>query len=232
MGLLSGGIARARTRQKESLVGEAQKAGSQVVDVIEIGDDAQASRAALGATLKVFVGGSLRNDGAQIVLMNAAGWPHVYVQPYAGMNALPGEHHAVLSGSLPSPALLRASQGMFSGRPQWESPADPRLAAAMNVDAAIGGLVKRMVWDWKVGLGAFELDYTLQLRSVGDGATHLMMRAGRYGGFTTYEVGIAVFLAACRTLHGWLQPIAAPPQTFLGASAFEAVLPLLYGRSL
>ncbi|EYF02608.1 tetratricopeptide repeat protein [Chondromyces apiculatus] len=230
MGFLSDGVTKARTRQRESLLGEAQKAGTGVVNVIEIGDDAQAAQAVLGSTLKAFVGGKVRNDGAQIVHMNAGGWPHVYVQPYSGMNPLPGEHHALLAGSLPAPAILRAG-GLFRG-PKWDSPADPQLATALDQDPGIRMVTEKLSWEWSQGLTTIAHDWTLQFRSLGDGATHLVMQAGRFGGLTTYEVGIAAFLGVCRLLRTWMRQGATPPQELLSPTAFDAVLPLLYGRPL
>jgi hypothetical protein len=98
------------------------------------------------------------------------------------------------------------------------------LAGALASHPQIAAVVRALQWEWAIGMGKVELDWTLQFRSTGSGHTHLVMQAGRYGGLTTYHVGFAQFLSCCRVLHPWLrqevnavQPLPVP--TLLGEAA-------------
>ncbi len=231
MGLFDSGVRKGRERQKNGVLAEAQKSGSQVVDVLELSDEVEASQV-LGGSLKMLFGGDLSSDGVQIFHLQRGGWSHVYVQPYDGMYPLPGEHHAVLTGSLPAPAVLEAPGGLFRGGARWESPAEPRLAESLNTNAALQAQVKGLPWEWGMGTGVIKLKWALQFRSLGDGATHLVMRAGRFGGVTTYGVGVAMFVALSGTLHAWMQSALNAPQQPLEPITYGQVLPLLYGLPL
>jgi hypothetical protein len=212
MSFLSDRVRSGRDRQKQALIAEAGKAGAQVVDIVELGDDARAASAAIGGTLTAMVGGSMRIDGVTILRLQTNGWPHVYAQPFSGFNPLPGEHHAILSGCLPSPAILR-NPGRFQ-KPQWDPAAGPEVARQLSAAPFVQRVVESLAWEWQMGMTKVTLDWAIQLRSVGNGTTHVVMQAGRHGGLTTYEVGFAQWMQVCQALHSGLAAWAPPAQHF------------------
>lgn len=216
MGLFSGRGEAAHRRQREALVAEAAKAGSTVTDVVEVG--ATDTTRVLSNTWSSLFGGTHVIDAVQVLSLRTGASVQHYVQPYAGIQAMPGEHHVLLAGALPAPACLQRVGG--AGR--WTSP-DPGLAGYLEQNLAVRAAVRDVAWDWKAGFGVIELPWTVQVRSNGDGRTHLVVAAGRYGGFTTYDVGFGPFGAIARTLQGILGPATAP-QSFLAPSAWADLL--------
>lgn len=187
MGLLDASAAKARTRQRDSLVEEAAKVGSQVVEVAD-SVDASTAGSILGGTLKSLVGGRVKTDFHQALLLRTGATAHLYVQPYQGVQAMPGEHHIVLGGTLPVAAILRRKA---FGRTQWEGGHGDH---AFNRNQAIAAATQGLVWTWKAGFTEIELPWTAQIRPLAGGRAHLVVAAGRYGGFTTYHVGFGPFL--------------------------------------
>lgn len=216
VGFLSGRAEAAHRRQRDALVAEASKAGSVVTDVVEVG--ATDGARVLSNTWSSLFGGSHAVDAAQILSLRTGASLQHYVQPYAGLQAMPGEHHVLLAGALPAPASLVRSGG--AGR--WTSP-DPGLAGYLEQNLAVRAAVASVVWDWRAGFGEILLPWTVQLRSNGDGRTHLVVAAGRYGGFTTYDVGFGVFAGVARALQAVLGP-GTPPQSFLEPCAWADLL--------
>jgi hypothetical protein len=220
MGLFDNGITGARARQKQSVIAEAAKAGTHVLNVVEHADGGDAARAAVGSSLKALFGGSMRVDCIQVFSLQTYGWPHTYAQPYAGVAALPGEHHGILHGALPSPAML--TPGIFSGA-SWEA-GMPEVAKALDRDPHIKGAAQATKFEWPSGLSKVSLAWGVQLRSLGNGTTHVVMQAGRYGGLTSYEVGMAQWLRLCQALPSCLQPYVYPPQPFMDPPRWGEVI--------
>jgi hypothetical protein len=215
MGLFDKGKDKSLTRQKQSVLEEAAEAGSTVVQVIEHADENQASVA--GGVLKAFVGGSLRTDAFQAFCLQTGDMAHLYVQPYSGMNPLPGEHHALLDGTLPRTLILK--KGIFGGK--WEAGGDKAYAKEFGKQADIKKVTSDTKWEWAVGTGKVELDWTVQTSTLPGGKTHLVLKAGRYGGFTTYKVGMKHFLWLCSAMRAKLQAQPdAPAQSFVYAPAW------------
>lgn len=224
VGILDDGAQTARSRQKQSVLQEAQAAGTYVLGVDDVGDGGGAQ--VMASTMRALLGGRHRVDGVQIFRLQTNGWSHAYVQPYSGLQPLPGEHHAILSGSLPAPACL--VRGGLLGEPQWESP-DRALAQWLAGQPTLRAVTRELAWDWKSGMTVVRLPWTLQLRSVGDGTTHVVLAAGRYGGLLAYEVGCAAWLRACGALHPCLGPTPQAPQSFVQPTAYAQLLALADG---
>lgn len=220
VGLLSTGLAKAYERQRNAIYEEAAALGSQVIGFEEHAEGASAGRL-LGDALKdklLPFGGSMRVDGIQIFGFQTAGVQHLYVQPWSQMHALPGEHHAWLPGAYRSPVVHQ--RGVVMGM-SWNAGGDAELAQWLGAQAALMQVVKGCKKDWKAGTKTFDLEWTVQLLSLGDGRSHLIMQAGRYGGLTSYRVGIGHFLSVG---HAWAPLIARDTQY----PAHAALQPVAY----
>ena len=238
MGLLSAGLAKAYERQRNAIYEEAAALGGQVIGFEEHAEGASAGRM-LGDALKdklLPFGGSTKVDGIQIFGFETAGVRHLYVQPWSQMHALPGEHHAWLPGSYRSPVVYQ--RGVVMGM-SWNAGGDGELAQWLGGQPALMTVVKGCKKDWTAGTKVFDLEWTVQLLSLGDGRSHLVMQAGRYGGLTSYRVGLGHFLALGHAwapllaeghypAHAPLQPIAYTDvfhQYLLGAPHIAAATP-------
>ena len=226
MGFLDDRVSAAQLRQKQSLLEEAAKSGARVVQVIEGSQTGIAG--VVGSTLTSLFGGDTRVDGLQLLQLDTGGWTQLYAQPFAGMQPVPGEHHALLSGSLAAPIVLRNSSRF--GAPRWECPQLPELAAWLAANPALAAATKAIEWSWKAGFTEIRLPWAAQLRSVGDGTSHLVMMAARYGGVITYEVGFAVWRQLAAALAPCLGAVQHPPQAFLEPSAFTETFGALVAR--
>jgi hypothetical protein len=206
------------SRQGQGVVSEAQEAGAQVIAAEVITTDRSGTMGArVGGALKATVGGKLRPDRHEVFVFDTQGARHLYVQPIAGVTALPGEHHAWLFGSLRSPVAY--VPGMLGAK--WTSPADPELVSWLNKSQGqLKSVVRGTKLKWKVGMGEIELPWGIQLRSLGDGRSHLAMNAGRYGGFTTVRVGIGHFVKVAHAMSQVLAQGVFPEQEFLHEPAY------------
>lgn len=204
MGFFDSGARKARERQLESLRKEAAAAGSTITNVTEEVTEKSGVR---GALVSMF-GGTHDIDAIQLIELATHGISHAYVQPYDGTSALPGEHHATLPGSIPAPAILHAKK-LFRGS-RWES-IDEGFAAQLT--RAFGGF--DIAWEWKSGFTVIELPWAFQLRASSPTTTELVLRAGRYGGLTTYEVGFKTFARALSVASQLTSPAPVAEQAFL-----------------
>ena len=220
MGFFDRSIGQGRTRQKQAVIDEARHAGATVLEVVELSDEVDAANAALGSSLKALFGGRAQFDHVQVFRLHTQGWIHTYAQPYSGLVPLPGEHHGVLHGSLAAPAILRPG-GLFGGA-KWDPSAWPDVARYLDSAAHLASVVRATEWEWGTGLSVVRLEWGVQLRSLGNGATHVVMQAGRYGGLTTYEVGFSQWLRLCQILPSFLQQAAHPAQAFIEAPRWDA----------
>jgi hypothetical protein len=212
MAFMTDRVRGARNRQKQALIAEAGKLGAHVVDVIEIGDDARAASGAIGGSLTAMIGGGMRVDTVMLLHLQTNHWSHYYAQPFSGFNPLPGEHHGILHGALATPAIARADL-RYADSP-WDPAAGPELARQLAASPHVRRMLGSIVWEWAVGMTKVTIDWAIQLRSVGDGTTHVVMQSGRYGGLTTYDVGFAQWMQVCQALHPCLAAWAPPAQAF------------------
>lgn len=226
MGFLDKKVAGARARQKQALINEAQAAGSRVIGAWDVGGPEESAAGAVGGALKQLFGGRMKADGLQVLLFDTQGFRHAYLQPYDGMHPFPGEHHAILNGCLPSPATLRAA-GILGWGTKWDTGQMAGLAKSLNEDPGLTKAVAGVEWEWKTGMVKIDLEWTVQLRSLGDASSHLVLQAGRYGGFTTYEVGFKNFLELSSALYAFLADAPIGEQAFLAPCAFSFAIDVI-----
>lgn len=197
MGLFDAGVTKARARQRASLLEEAAGAGGQVLEFLDGTDATPTPTSIVAGTLKVLVGGVVTTDFHQVMVVRTGPLVHLYVQPYQGVQAMPGEHHAYVAGTLPLAAVLRRA----GSRVHWEGGHGEH---AFNRIPAINVAAHALQTTWKAGLTEITLPWLAQLRPAGGPRAHLVMQAGRYGGFTSYHVGFAAFVRLAAAVQGSL----------------------------
>ncbi len=210
MGMISKGAEKARTRQRDGVIQEAQRAGTQVVGLALVGDE-PSTKSTLGSIATAFVGGKASADDAQIFTFDTQGFRHTYLQPYDGMNAIPGLHSAIVPGSVPQSAALVARS---LGRHKWID-CDEKAVDALDEHPTLKRAIGLLEWKWRAGTTEISLPWTLQFRPTGNGTTEILLRTGRYGGTLTYGVGVSVFLEMARVVHTLTSPAAVGPQPFV-----------------
>lgn len=189
MGILDGSANKMHDKQKESLIKEASKKGSSPRDVIEIGDENEGGKKAVSSSLKAIVGGKLAPDFFQVFIFSR---DYLYIQPYSGLTVLPGEHHMILEGTFKEPLVL-SDEAIFGG-PSWRAGKNKELTKKLQKDyPSLKKLSKKTEFEWAIGMGKIELEWASQVLGLGNGKSHMVMQTGRYGGFTTYEVGFHHF---------------------------------------
>lgn len=231
MGVFERSLDKARALQKQCILDEAGRAGS-VVGEVQEHDDGRPGGSTVLRNLPAALGeGGQRVDALQIFRLVTGSTQHLYLQPYAGTNPLPGEHHARLEGTLASAAILRKR---IFGVGKWDA-GDDRVTARMLAGAApLGKVIGKLSWNWKTDTVKIGLSWLVQLRPLAGGGTHLVMRAGRYGGPDTCRVGLPQFVLLSRRLAHLLVPGgAAADAAFLEPPAFgELFASLVLGREI
>lgn len=167
--------------------------------------------------LEVFSWTHQEGTHAEVFQFRTSGAYHIYAQPYEDGVALPGEHHAWIHGELRAASLF--AQGQNGA--QWFGGGDPELAAWLNSHDGLSTGVRELSWQWVAGGPNISLRWGMQTRPLGEGRTHVVMQAGRYGGDSTSAfVGFQLFLALCtalaevapRTTHALDMPFLIPPK--------------------
>lgn len=155
------------SRQGRTIIEEAQAAGCRLLD-------------------------AARLDGLELFLFETAGARHLYVQPFEQGSPVPGEHHAWIHGSWPAAVALEPS--IMRGR--WTAPESADLTRWLHHSCPpLARVARDTPFRWAFGARRIELDWAVQVASLGDGRSHLVLQAGRYGGGATVLVGFAHFLS-------------------------------------
>lgn len=217
MGILEKNAGKAHDRQRESLEKEAAEAGARQVAFDEAGVGGGAG--VLSGALKSIVGGRMNVDHVQTFTFETNGRTHLFFQPYAGVAAMPGEHYVILDGALP--AAVAFQQNIFSKG--WASPVDKLVAKALDGNGALKKVAKKSKFEWALGMGKIELEWAIQIASLGDGRSVLVLQTGRYGGFTTYKVGFAHFAALAEAAAAALGSGAQPRQALVHPATYEGL---------
>lgn len=187
MSIINAGLQKGYQRQKKSLMEQIENAGIKLLNFNEIDSEQSKASSAVTSTLKSIVGGKLQPDYWQIFTLEQGGRKQVYVQPYSGSTILPGEHHLYINGSIDYPIVLEDT-AIFGG-PVWSS-SNSEFAKKLNkTEKNLKKAVKKIEFEWKIGTGRIELDWAIQVFSMGNGTSKIVMKTGRYGGITSYEVG-------------------------------------------
>ncbi len=196
MGILGGNLNKMHDKQKESLIKEASKTGLSTRDIIEIGDEKEGGKKAVSSGIKAIVGGKLAPDFFQVFIFSK---DYLYIQPYSGLTVLPGEHHMILDGTYEEPLVL-SDEAIFGG-PSWRAGKNKELTKQLQKNyPSLKKLAKKTKFEWAIGMGKIELEWASQVLGLGNGKSHMVLQTGRYGGFTTYEVGFGHFSELVREM--------------------------------
>lgn len=213
MGIIGNGTKKGHDNQKASLLKELAGAGLTVKNIEEVEVETNKTKSALGSSLKAFTGGKLTPDFYQVFLLENHGRDELYIQPYSGMVVLPGEHHVIVEGALSS-AIALTNEAIFGG-PSWKTAdRDKALEKELNKEnPQLKYISKRCQFEWAIGMSKIEHEWTVQVYPIRSGLSHIVMQAGRYGGFTTYEVGFKVFSALVGQFSAMLHGKAGQTQS-------------------
>jgi hypothetical protein len=211
MNQLNKKLQSAYQRQKGSIINESKNADTTLLEVLEYSPEAANATSAISSSLKSIFGGKLEVDNIQLYRLRKDGFEHFYIQPFSGLNPIPGEHHAILGGNFTHPIAL--TRTMFGGG-KWDTE-DKELEGLLKRDRALKKITDEVKWDWAIGFGTVKLDWTVQMCPMDDGTSHLIVKAGRYGGITTFHVGFELFLILAQHFTNML-----PSETLSEKQAF------------
>lgn len=221
MGFLDKGKQKALRNQTESIRKEAAGFNSQLTETINLLED-EGVAGFVGGFKNALIGGKTKASAIQLHRFQNRNIRHAYFQPYQGLTVLPGEHHILFDGSVPT-AISFEKVGIM-GKKKWIAPAMENIAQSLNTNPTIAQLTRQLKWDWGTGFSKIDLNWTLQLRPTGDGRTHMVLLPGRYGGFTTYHVGFGVFLNTAASFMNMLKDTPVKDSApFIHPTAFSEV---------
>lgn len=198
-------------------------------DFIELEAETDSIKSKLKKAVPAFIGGKFKYTGYQSFVFKDdqnADYKHCYFQPYSHVYVLPGEHHAVIDGSFDTTISLVASRWskrswmriyamlltltlglglLFLRRGPKIQCSDKELQKRLKKDRNFKRLFTDLKVNWPIGMSVIELDWLVQIKPLGNGKSHVVLKTGRYGGLTTYKVGVSRFKRLCRQLNNYQQ---------------------------
>jgi hypothetical protein len=182
--------------QRDGVIDDAHRIGARVESVTSALERFDGTDLVTSIDSALFRGAQVTSN-AHVFVFETQGFRHCYVQPYDDSDPLPGVHIARIEGTI-------RQAGIFLGgpirQPGWYDGGDHSITA-FDHDPTLQRLANDLSWQWNVGTREFALPWTVQVRACGGGHSEVVLRAGRYGGLSTYGVGMGVFLQWCSALH-------------------------------
>jgi hypothetical protein len=175
--LLQAGVAASfekLTKQKLSILGEAERAGARILSAWEEG---QYEHRSTSVRWQALTRGGLNVTSRQVYVLETSGIRHLYVQPFSADARLPGTHHLFVQGALRSPALYDTDRKAFyAGH-------DQELAMWLH-SQPIHHALHQIDWDWRISGSTRAVDpIVFQIRPF-QGVGHVAIRAfGPFGAF-------------------------------------------------
>jgi len=245
MGILSGAASKAMDNQSNAIQEEAKAAGCTIQDIetIESEENTSASNV-MGSAIKSVFGGSLQPTAHQFYLCSSSFGEHLYVQPYATASVLPGEHHAFIEGSYNATfyvqesfwtkkdnlalyfLLIMCTFGLILLLKLHKAKIvsdDKAFAKKLSKNETLLKAFKGLKYEWGIGTTKIEHKWSIQVRSLGNGFSHVILQSGRYGGITTYKVGMKKFVQVCKTLTDAMPKKHAPQNYFLMRPTYSEI---------
>jgi hypothetical protein len=192
--------ARVESKSQKILLKEATKLGlsPQALGAIDLAD----KQAGVLHTLAISVlGGGSTPTKILRYQLSVDGRPTVFVRPFAGGIMHPAEVHAIISGA-PAEAVALTADG------QWLGDAD-----ALRRHEGLQAALKKFSWRLQTHV-MFSLPWALQVRSLGGGKSHLVMKSGSYTGLFSVTYGLAHFKVIAAAVEQALASGHAPEQQF------------------
>ncbi|MCU0693677.1 MAG: hypothetical protein MUF54_19995 [Polyangiaceae bacterium] len=177
---------RARTLQKLSILREARESGAVLRGVLDVNGDMPvppdtpcSARAAFPAPL--------HGSAAQLFHFETAGLIHLYVQPFAHANPVPGEHHVQVAGGLCASVGYMNQRGLGK---RWLTLQQQPAPVRFSQSRAVRDAMSAARWKWRVGMGAFAMEWLVQARPAGPGVVHVCMMATGETRISAHQIGI------------------------------------------
>jgi hypothetical protein len=168
-------------------------------DSLEVGRQGLAATAGQLAHMAVLGSARLTITTVDVWWLEGDAGRVLLVQPFQNSEPLPGEYHFHLSGGLPQP-IAHVRGGFF--RKAWLTNEDASLLAELESDRALRAATKQLHWARHGAMGHVDLDWTVQLRTLGDETSHLVVQAGS-SAFAPHEplLGPALQVAFALATH-------------------------------
>jgi len=182
---------------------------------------------ALTSALKAIATGTSTPSSMSMYRFARGDLRFAYLAPFDRAIAHPGQFHVVMPGSLAS-SVARVWKGLGAA---WTAP-DPLVAQALDADAALTSAVKKLSWRKGLAGATFTLPWTLQVRAIGDGHSHLAMNAGTYSGLLLQKPGIGMFVRVVDALGPLLPRTTTASQGFAFACLDGLASEILAGRTV
>jgi hypothetical protein len=166
-----------REEARGAIAAEAAALGMTIRAFEEVGGEERRLGDAAGQIMRMAVTGSAPAQTTSVDLwwIDSSVGLFLLAQPFQAGDALVGEYHLRIEGGLPQPIVL--ARAMFF-RKRWATADDKELSAALEGSAALKAATKKLAWAKHTTSGQIDLDWTVQLRALGDGTSHLVMQAG------------------------------------------------------
>jgi hypothetical protein len=185
MGRFIKGIEKLLEAQKKSIEEEAERSGVEIVSFEEVVPSGDKTSGALKSTLKLLFGGKAKTTVFQTYQLKRGDLTATLYQPYEGLSTLAGEFHALIDSTFDSPfSLVKGS--LFGVKWISENNFEDLLKSDKNLMKA----AKSLKWVWAAGFTKITHKWAVQITNVGNSHSHVVHQGARYGGFTTYHVGI------------------------------------------
>jgi hypothetical protein len=198
-----------------ALAKEAESVGVAILDrdVVQVGEHGAIEFLKQSVSLGLLGTAETNPTHLQIYQLDAQPPPFIYIAAYQNISPLPGETHVRLPGSLPEPVTFY--YGGMLRKNKWFANEQVELEAHLGGDPELAAATKVLSWKKSAGDFNVNLDWTVQLRSLGDGTSHLAFQAGNYGKFLlNNRVGLKEFLALARAIEPLIYDEAYPAQAF------------------
>ncbi|MFO0744401.1 MAG: hypothetical protein U1F43_01855 [Myxococcota bacterium] len=184
-------------KSRKILYKEAAKLGAspEELPVIDLAEQQAGTLKTLAVSI---LGGASDATRLKRYKLTLDGQPALFVRPFAGGIMHPGEIHAIIPGTPSEASALVHGRGWIG---------DPALAK----DAALAAALAKFSWRLQTHV-MFTLPWAVQIRSLGGGQSHLVMKSGSYAGLFAVTYGLARFVAIAAAARAALARSDAPAQ--------------------
>lgn len=141
---------------------------------LSFGQASLGNRVGRFAQLAVLGETTARYTDAVLYHLARAGSPLLYVQPFERSIALPGFLHVCLDGSFEVPVTIRRK--LF--RLVWHAADSGAVARHLEASPPLKAAVKELSWTKHNQVGKSELEWVVQVRALGNGASEVIFQLG------------------------------------------------------
>lgn len=145
---------------------------------------------------------------------NNYGYSQLYIQPFSDGTALPGEHHMILTKSVDGCTFLNNEHIWVSSNSQNQDIYNKSnfLPSAKNLSPT-----------WKMKQGYVEFEWLIQIQSLGENKSKIVVNAGKLGSSTNYTVGFSTMKDIIEELHNDLSTKLYEYHIPLNTSEYDSI---------